>query len=39
MNVSIGERWEAFVEGVVRAGRYNTQDVIVTGGTLQITYN
>ena len=22
-----------------RAGRYNTQDVIVTGGTLQITYN
>jgi antitoxin ParD1/3/4 len=24
MNVSIGDRWEGFVESIVKAGRYNS---------------
>jgi antitoxin ParD1/3/4 len=32
MNVSIGERWEAFVERVVRAGRYNSASEVVREG-------
>ena len=29
MNVSIGERWEGFVEGVLKAGRYGSASEVV----------
>src|SRR5260370_39186940 len=32
MNVSIGERWEAFVDGVVREGRYGSASEGVPAG-------
>ena len=32
MNVSIGERWEAFVERVIRAGRYGSASEVVREG-------
>ena len=32
MNVSIGERWEGFVEGVVKAGRYSSASEVVREG-------
>ncbi len=32
MNVSLGERWEGFVEGVVKAGRYNSASEVVREG-------
>lgn len=32
MNVSIGQRWEAFVEGVVRDGRYGSASEVVREG-------
>lgn len=32
MNVSIGERWESFVESVVKAGRYNSASEVVREG-------
>jgi antitoxin ParD1/3/4 len=32
MNVSIGERWEAFVDGVVREGRYGSASEVVREG-------
>ena len=32
MNVSIGQRWEAFVENVVREGRYGSASEVVREG-------
>ena len=32
MNVSIGERWEAFVDSALRAGRYGSASEIVREG-------
>ncbi|MDP3895325.1 MAG: type II toxin-antitoxin system ParD family antitoxin [Mesorhizobium sp.] len=32
MNVSIGERWESFVAGVVKAGRYGSASEVVREG-------
>lgn len=32
MNVSIGPRWERFVEGVVEAGRYGSASEVVREG-------
>ncbi len=32
MNVSIGERWQAFVERVVSAGRYGSASEVVREG-------
>ena len=32
MNVSIGERWEGFVENVVRSGRYGSASEVVREG-------
>jgi antitoxin ParD1/3/4 len=32
MNVSVGERWEGFVDEVVRAGRYNSASEVVREG-------
>jgi len=32
MNVSIGERWEAFVERIVRAGRYSSASEVIREG-------
>ena len=32
MNVSIGDRWEAFVDGIVRAGRYGSASEVVREG-------
>ena len=32
MNVSIGERWEKFVEQAVKAGRYGTASEVVREG-------
>jgi antitoxin ParD1/3/4 len=32
MNVSIGDRWEAFVEQIVRAGRYGSASGVVREG-------
>lgn len=29
MNVSIGERWERFVEGALRTGRYGSASEVV----------
>jgi antitoxin ParD1/3/4 len=32
MNVSIGERWEGFVESVVKTGRYGSASEVVREG-------
>ncbi len=32
MNVSIGDRWEGFVEGIVKAGRYSSASEVVREG-------
>jgi antitoxin ParD1/3/4 len=32
MNVSLGERWEGFVESVVKSGRYNSASEVVREG-------
>jgi antitoxin ParD1/3/4 len=32
MNVSVGDRWEAFVERIVRAGRYGSASEVVREG-------
>jgi antitoxin ParD1/3/4 len=32
MNVSIGDRWEAFVERIVREGRYGSASEVVREG-------
>ena len=32
MNVSIGERWQCFVEGVVKSGRYGSASEVVREG-------
>ena len=32
MNVSIGERWEAFVDQIIRAGRYGSASEVVREG-------
>jgi antitoxin ParD1/3/4 len=32
MNVSIGERWEGFVENAVKSGRYNSASEVVREG-------
>lgn len=32
MNVSIGERWESFVESIVKAGRYGSASEVVREG-------
>lgn len=32
MNVSIGKRWEGFVEGVVKSGRYGSASEVVREG-------
>jgi antitoxin ParD1/3/4 len=32
MNVSIGERWEGFVERIVRSGRYGSASEVVREG-------
>lgn len=32
MNVSIGERWEGFVEAVLRSGRYGSASEVVREG-------
>lgn len=32
MNVSIGERWEEFVEGAVKSGRYGSASEVVREG-------
>jgi hypothetical protein len=34
MNISIGERWEAFVDGVVREGRYGSASLDFHGKEL-----
>jgi antitoxin ParD1/3/4 len=32
MNVSLGERWEGFVDTVLKAGRYNSASEVVREG-------
>jgi antitoxin ParD1/3/4 len=32
MNISVGDRWEAFVERIVRAGRYGSASEVVCEG-------
>lgn len=32
MNVSIGERWEGFVDGIVKSGRYSSASEVVREG-------
>ena len=32
MNVSVGERWEGFVESVVKSGRYGSASEVVREG-------
>jgi antitoxin ParD1/3/4 len=32
VNVSIGERWEAFVDHIIRAGRYGSASEVVREG-------
>jgi len=32
MNVSVGERWEGFVDNIVKAGRYNSASEVVREG-------
>jgi antitoxin ParD1/3/4 len=32
MNVSIGERWEVFVDGAVKSGRYGSASEVVREG-------
>lgn len=32
MNVSIGERWQGFVDGIVKAGRYGSASEVVREG-------
>ncbi len=32
MNVSVGERWEGFVDDIVKAGRYNSASEVVREG-------
>jgi antitoxin ParD1/3/4 len=32
MNVSIGERWEGFVDGIVKTGRYSSASEVVREG-------
>lgn len=32
MNVSIGERWEGFVDGIVKSGRYGSASEVVREG-------
>jgi antitoxin ParD1/3/4 len=32
MNVSIGERWQEFVDGIVKSGRYNSASEVVREG-------
>jgi antitoxin ParD1/3/4 len=32
VNVSLGERWEGFVEGVLKAGRYGSASEVVREG-------
>ena len=32
MNVSIGKRWEAFVERIVRTGRYSSASEVIREG-------
>lgn len=32
MNVSIGERWQEFVDGIVKAGRYGSASEVVREG-------
>lgn len=32
MNVSVGERWESFIEQIVRAGRYGSASEVVREG-------
>jgi len=32
MNVSIGERWEGFVDGAVKSGRYGSASEVVREG-------
>ena len=32
MNVSIGERWEGFVESVIKSGRYNSASEVIREG-------
>ncbi len=32
MNVSVGERWEAFVEKIIREGRYGSASEVVREG-------
>jgi antitoxin ParD1/3/4 len=32
MNVSVGDRWEAFIERIVRAGRYGSASEVVREG-------
>lgn len=32
MNVSIGQRWEGFVDGIVKAGRYSSASEVVREG-------
>ena len=32
MNVSIGQRWEGFVEGAVKSGRYGSASEVVREG-------
>lgn len=32
MNVSIGERWQGFVDGIVKAGRYSSASEVVREG-------
>jgi antitoxin ParD1/3/4 len=32
MNVSVGQRWEAFIEGVVQEGRYGSASEVVREG-------
>jgi antitoxin ParD1/3/4 len=32
MNVSIGERWESFIEAAVKAGRYGSASEVVREG-------
>ncbi len=32
MNVSVGERWEGFLDGVVRKGRYSSVSEVVREG-------